>query len=114
MSIRFSAARSETNPAIMRVLCPVAPLDAANDNLRDRRRRPDWPAARVDPSNLPDALKHFARHGLSAALQARLKAEAARAEGDEVACARWLGICRQFDRRMADATARAFEGPHRP
>lgn len=110
MTIRFSAARGGTNPAIARALCPSAPLGAVNDNTRSAGL-PGEASASALPENtvLPDALRHFARHGLSAALQARLKAEAAQAVGDELASVRWLAICRQFDRRMADATARAFE-----
>lgn len=113
MTIRFSAARSGTTSAIGRALYPCAPLDAVNDNAlaeapapTHRRRSSD---VAYDAPILPDALRHFARHGLSAALQASLKAEAAMAAGDQISCTRWLSICRQFDRRMAEATARSFE-----
>ncbi|EIZ80832.1 hypothetical protein WSK_0514 [Novosphingobium sp. Rr 2-17] len=125
MTIRFSAARGGTTPAIDRALCPCATLDAANDNARAAppvpvpgrvsaavsaqalgRRARD---VAYDAPILPDALRHFARHGLSAALQASLKAEAAMAAGDKISCTRWLSICRQFDRRMAEATARSLD-----
>lgn len=112
MSIRFSAARGGTTPGFAYPLCPSAPLDAVNDNGR-RAGRPGALATRArddasiaDPLVLPEALRHFAVHGLSSALKARAKAEAASAAGDELACVRWLAICRQFDKRMAAAATR--------
>lgn len=120
MTIRFSAARRRTNSAVARALCPRARLDAANDNPRPGAKRPSGLATPqtapapmpFDLPIVPEALRHFARHGLSAALHARLKAEAAQALGDQVACTRWLAICRQFDRRMAETTARSFDRAH--
>jgi hypothetical protein len=108
MTIRFSAARGGVTPGYARKLCASAPLGAVNDNPRniDGNLADTAEPAEITMPILPDALRHFAQHGLSAALQARLKAEAASAEGDELACARWLAICRQFDRRMAFAAAR--------
>lgn len=115
MTIRFAAAWGGTTPAIVRALCPSAPLSAANDNRRafPRSLRPDETdrAARIayaaiDGDLLTETLRHFARHGLAAAAQARSEAEAASASGDRAARDRWIAICRQLDRRMADACAR--------
>lgn len=116
MTIRFAAAKGGTTPAIVRALCPSAPLSAANDNRRafPRSLRPDETdraariayAAAADGDLLAETLRHFARHGLAAAAQARSEAEAASASGDRAARDRWIAICRQLDRRMADACAR--------
>ena len=120
MTIRFSAAYGGKSPAIVRALCPSAPLGAVNDNgcgpiLGGSARRAI--AAYSEQMHLPmqaandqrmltEALRHFARHGLSAAAHARENAEAAKAASDEEACRWWISICRQLDRRMADALAR--------
>lgn len=119
MTIRFAAAWGGKSPNIVRALCPSAPLDAVNDNGRmsPAKRamagynatlgRPELPRqAANDERLLADALRHFARHGLSAAVRARANAEAARADGDEEACHWWIAICGQLDRRMAEAFAR--------
>lgn len=125
MTIRFSAARGGTTPVIMRALCPSAPLDAVNDNReppkpRGRRRiapgaasfasGPVLPSAANqnghDERMLTEALRHFAVYGLAAASHARANAEAARLSGDMQGCDWWIAICRQLDRRMADALAR--------
>ena len=97
----------------MRALCPSAPLSAVNDNRRENLRRvvaaytapQGQPQAANDQRLLIEALRHFARHGISAAAQARANAEAARAVADDEACQWWISICRQLDRRMADAFA---------
>ncbi len=47
------------------------------------------------------ALRHFATHGLGAALTALGEARRARAAGDAQAYDWWLGICRTLDRRVA-------------
>jgi hypothetical protein len=114
MTIRFAAAWGGMTPAIARSLCPGAPLGAVNDNPPRGRpvlrtvRSPAPAAPGADDALLAAALMHFARHGLSAASRARAEAEAeaAHASGDTGASARWLEICRQLDRRMADAAAR--------
>ncbi|HUD28542.1 MAG TPA: hypothetical protein VMQ93_06695 [Novosphingobium sp.] len=107
MTIRFAAAWGGTTPAISRSLCLGAPLGASNDNPPCPRRLalhavPNAPEAELDQT-LAAALMHFARHGLSAASQARDEAVAAHASGDIEASARWLEICRRLDRRMAQA-----------
>lgn len=113
MTIRFAAAWGGTTPAIARSLCLSAPLGAVNDNLprlRPLLRTVKSPApAATDDAALAAALMHFARHGLSAASHARAEAEAAHALGDAPARTRWLAICRQLARRMADAAARRLQ-----
>lgn len=110
MTIRFSAARRGTTPEIMRVLCSWAPLDAVNDNSPKRRASPLLPSAANqnghDQRMLTEALRHFAVYGLSAARHARANAEAARLAGDDKGCAWWIAVCRQLDRRMAEAFER--------
>lgn len=112
MTIRFSAARGGTTPAVMRMLCSWAPLDAVNDNAGERRASPLRPSAANqngrDERMLTEALRHFAIHGLSAARHARANAEAARLAGDGKACEWWIAVCRQLDRRMADAFERGI------
>lgn len=123
MTIRFAAAWGGKSPVIVRALCPSAPLGAVNDNGRQslqaepaRRARLAYTACQPQPRHifqaandqrlLAEALRHFAQHGLSAAAHARANAETARANGDEDACRWWISICRQLDRRMAEAFAR--------
>jgi len=113
MTIRFAAAWGGTTPAISRSLCLGAPLGAVNDNCA--KSRPvlrtvsSSEASALTPTDndaaLAAALMHFARHGLSAASRARSEAETAHASGDTQARGHWLEICRQLDRRMADAAA---------
>ncbi|HKT84522.1 MAG TPA: hypothetical protein VJQ77_00390 [Novosphingobium sp.] len=115
MAIRFAAAWGGRSPTIVRALCPCAPLNAVNDNRRESLRgvvaaytapqgRPQQAAN--DERVLVEALRHFARHGISAAIHARANAEAAHAADDGEAYDWWISICRQLDRRMADAFAR--------
>ncbi len=111
MTIRFSAARGGTTPAVMRSLCRWAPLDAVNDNeSTERHASPLLPSAAnqngQDQRMLSEALRHFAVYGLSAARHARANAEAARLSGDDKACEWWIAVCRQLDRRMAEAFER--------
>lgn len=127
MTIRFAAAWGGKSPAIVRALCPSAPLSAINDNRGDDLRSDaakrvvtayaatQGPArlhmqAANDQRLLAEALRHFARHGLSAAAHARANAEAARAAADDEACQWWISICRQLDRRMADALTHRIAG----
>lgn len=118
MTIRFAAAWGGTTPAIARALCTSAPLGACNDNRRPLTlacRASRAGEARPGPSSphigLPvEALRHFARYGLAAAVKARDEAEKAAALGDSGARDRWLTICGQLDRRMAEACRRRFAG----
>jgi hypothetical protein len=94
MTIRFAAAR-RGDQRVRRVLGAVAPLNAANDNIRGIG----------NDKLLRAALRHFATHGLGAAEAARARAETAFFAGDRAEYRWWLGICRMLDRRMADAVA---------
>lgn len=119
MTIRFAAAWGGKSPAIMRALCPSAPLGGVNDNERKSPQAapakctatacPARPRRVLQAANdqllLAEALRHFAQHGLSAAAHARANAETARASGDDEGCRWWISICRQLDRRMAEAFA---------
>ncbi len=96
MTIRFAAAKHWHAPAVDRVVGYAPPPAPAND--RD-------PALGRD-ALLRAALRHFARHGLSAAERARDHAESAFFEGDRESCQRWLAICRELDLRMAEAAQR--------
>lgn len=59
-------------------------------------------AERPSDAMLHAALRHFAEHGLAAALLARKQAEAAFFTGDRQSYRWWLEICRALDRRMAN------------
>jgi|GEM_PF-2136839 len=78
MAIRFSAARNGSCPILVRALCPSVPLCAANDNsparARLRRRIREATADTANERIFAEALRHFARHGLSAAAHARAHA----------------------------------------
>ena len=91
MTIRFAAPRD----AIRSRLAPHKVHEAcrlpANDNGD----------ARPSDAMLHAALRHFAEHGLAAAIRARKQAEAAFFAGDRQAYQWWLEICRTLDRRMA-------------
>ncbi|MET1754927.1 hypothetical protein ABVV53_05550 [Novosphingobium sp. RD2P27] len=99
MTIRFAAANAGTNPAVRAWRCRSVELCAANDNAQER----------LDQSLLAAALRHFARHGLAAAENAGARAAWARREGDDNSYVHWLALCRQLDRRMADALAARLE-----
>ncbi|MEJ2410142.1 MAG: hypothetical protein P8Y48_12615 [Novosphingobium sp.] len=110
MTIRFAAAWGGTTPAIMRALCPSAPLGAVNDNhrmltVRRIARRPARVIAPVESDGeiLTAALRHFGRYGFAAAAKARSEAVVAHAAGDHQGRDRWIAICRQLDRRMASS-----------
>lgn len=100
MSLRFAASRSGNDAILARALTCVLPESVANDNGR--------PLGDImgNPQMLRATLLHFARHGLSAADQARLEAERARLEGREDDCRHWIAVCRQLDRRMASRIGR--------
>jgi predicted phage gp36 major capsid-like protein len=91
MSIRFAAPRHAIRNRMEDTAARIACLMPANDNRSSHTAEP----------TLDAALRHFARHGMAAAHQARARAQAARAEGDEQGFAWWLEICRALDRRMA-------------
>ncbi len=101
MTVHFAAARCTTRSPIARALARRATGHAANDN-----------GDRAQPTNdkmLHAALRHFANHGLGAALEARKLAEAAFEEGDLRAYEWWLGVCRTLDARLAAQLHRATQ-----
>jgi hypothetical protein len=94
MSIRFAAAGTGESASVARVLSRRAALS------------PSMPANDVDGGLAQDlllrsALRHFARHGLGAAQEARNIALRAKAQGDNDQYRQWLGICRKLDRQIA-------------
>ena len=102
MTIHFAAARSTARSPIARALARRALGRAANDNG----------GRKADPANDPAcdalfhaALRHFAAHGLGAAMAARAEAERALAADDRQGYDWWLGICRTLDRRLAAQVA---------
>ncbi len=96
MSIRFAAARPIGLNPIGCAFIAGAPRRAANDN--------GGHAAGSDRL-LKATLRHFAAHGLSAAEQARAKAEEAFFAGNSEEYRWWLAICAALDRSMAKAVA---------
>ncbi|MXP14427.1 hypothetical protein GRI44_06640 [Altererythrobacter confluentis] len=102
MTVHFAAARCTVRSPIARALARRATGFAANDN-GDMARQP------TSDKMLHAALRHFACHGLGAALEARKLAEAAFAEDDLVGYKWWLGICRTLDGRLAAQLHRATQ-----
>lgn len=101
MSIRFAAPRHAIRNRMEHTAARVACLVAANDNPSLANGANASRHDRLAKATIDAALRHFARHGMAAAQQARTRAQAARAEGDEQGFAWWLEICRALDRRMA-------------
>jgi hypothetical protein len=95
MTIRFAGASAESTSAIAAWRCRSVALCAANDNIREP----------LVQTVVGAALRHFARHGLAAAEHAAAQATDALRAGDRDRGMTWLAVCRQFDRRMADAVA---------
>jgi hypothetical protein len=91
MSIRFAAAGTGESAAVTRVLCRPRAGVPANDVA----------GGLSQDLLLRSALRHFARHGLGAAQEARSIALRAHAEGDNDQYRHWLGICRKLDRQIA-------------
>lgn len=102
MSIRFAASRTAPRNRMRRIEVQAACLwPAANDNG----------ARHPGETTLHAALRHFARHGLAAAHEARVQARTAQESGDEQSYRWWLEICRALDRRMArELDQRAISG----
>lgn len=99
MTLHFAAARSASRSPVARAFARRTIARAANDN---------GGAAHEQGHDhlLHAALRHFAQHGLGAALEARKQAEKAFFAGDRQSYDWWLGICRTLDRRMAEELAR--------
>ena len=98
MSIRLAVAkplrqlrRDHTRLRRMRLAC-------ANDNTLATA---ETSANSVEGNVLHAALRHFARHGLSAAQNAANEANAARSRGDEAEYLWWHDICHTLDRGLA-------------
>lgn len=99
MPLHFAAARSTAHSPVARALARKAHSRAANDNGDPAQMA----AARSSFDNtMRAALRHFAEHGLGAALAARQQAEQAHFTGDRESYRWWLGVCRTLDRRLAD------------
>ena len=79
-------------------------LRAANDNV----------LGLCNDKLLKAALRHFAKHGLSAAERARELAEDAFFAGDRENYRWWLSICRTLDRRMAEAVSAQIDASEKP
>lgn len=93
MTIRLATASTGTNSVIARALCSPVAFCPANDN------------GGGDDHMLWEALRHFAEHGLHAALQAADAAQAALVAGDQEGFEWWLSICRKLDRKMGERLA---------
>ena len=98
MTIRFAPSRRAGTNALTRTLGRSEAVANANDN-RD-------PGAPVIDGSVEAALRHFAEHGLAAARVARENAEVALANDDTGSYEYWQGICRMFDRPMAQQLER--------
>ena len=96
MTVHFAAARTPSTSAVARILNRRRVRGAANDNY----------TAMGDDTLLAAALRHFATHGLRAAIAAKDEAERAFLTGDREQYLWWLGICRTLDRRMGAAMER--------
>lgn len=108
MTVHFAASRIAAHSPLARILQRRRPTAAANDNCvpRDGDRM------------LHAALRHFARHGIGAAHEARREAERAFFAGDRETYDWWLGVCRTLDTRIArsleTATGSAAQPALRP
>lgn len=92
MPLHFAPSRAAGRSVVARILSRPAPVRAANDNGEFV----------VDDHLVEAALRHFAKHGLGAAREAREQAKIAFFNGDRKAYDWWLGVCRTLDRRVAD------------
>lgn len=99
MTIRFAAATRGEHGIVTQFLAASVPLRAANEN--------DWDLSR--DRLVQGALRHFARHGLSAARIAQRNAEDAFFAGDRDGWRWWSAICRTLDRRMAAGAGASAE-----
>ncbi len=90
MSIRFAAPTNSCNVRMAPELVRNIRSFPANDDG-------DIPGA----AHVNAALRHFAKHGISAAQHAREQAITAGRAGDRQSFEWWLEICRALDRRMA-------------
>ena len=103
MTLHFAAARSSVRSPVARALARRSISRAANDNG-------DPAENGGNDQMLHAALRHFAEHGLGAALEARKQAEKAFFAGDRATYNWWIGICRTLDRRLAEELERRAKG----
>lgn len=101
MTVHFAPSRSAARSPLARILQRQTPAGADNDNC----------IARQDDRMLHEALRHFARHGLGAAREARRHAERAFFAGDRESYDWWLGICRTLDARLAKSLDESTRAP---
>lgn len=99
MTVHFAAAPPAVGSPVIRVLSHRKPGRVANDN--DALPEVDPSEKQAHDQMIHAALRHFAIHGLGAALQARRQAEGALSAGNRAGYDWWLGICRTLDRRIA-------------
>jgi hypothetical protein len=91
MSVSFAPVRSPDRLVAARLGRTTIPASPANDNGDDQ----------ADARVLDAALRHFAVHGLGAAVAACAEAEAHWQRGDRRAAENSLAICRTLDKRLA-------------
>jgi len=102
MTIRFAGARRQGKSPLRALACRSAALTAANDNGHVLG------GTRTQDELLAQALRHFARHGMSAAVRAGEHALIAHLDGDTQACTRWIEIGQLLDRRFGERYAPAI------
>jgi len=109
MTIRFAAATTGALAARRLPTCkPMARALIARSIERVSNDNAPLPGARtMNDQILRAALKHFAKHGLGAAREARAQAQAAIGAQDKPAYDWWLGITRTLDRRLASEIERS-------
>jgi hypothetical protein len=104
MTIHFAAARPQQPDSLARHRGRIVLGRAANDNGRMERDN-------VDTRLVHAALRHFSRHGLSAAREARAQARTAFFAGDRVQYRWWLDVCRVLDKRLAASLDTMLRAP---
>ncbi|MEP2736099.1 MAG: hypothetical protein ABJP34_07345 [Erythrobacter sp.] len=100
MTLTKAAIRASINSPIARTLTHKPHGKAANDNGQN---------GTIDQDVFEASLRYFAKHGLSAAAEARQQAEKCFHADDKTGCTWWLAICRMLDRRMAAQLSKKFE-----
>ena len=103
MTIHFAAARTPSRSPLARAFARRTIARAANDNGNEA-------LLKRNDEVLQAALRHFAKHGLAAAKEARQNAEQAFFDGDSEGYKWWLEICKMLDRRLADESMRHSRG----
>lgn len=99
MTLIQAASRASSTSPIARALTHKPHGKAANDNGQ---------TGTIDSEVLEASLRFFAKHGLSAAAEARQEAETCFHAGDTAGFDWWLSICRMLDRRMAAKLSKKY------